>query len=71
MIVSFPFYSILLSKLAEIYAWNDLKFFKLAAVSKKIFSVMKSNEKRLHDSQCSGLDNVDINNFLGRIFQRK
>ena len=49
-----PNFLMLLSKIAEIHAWNKLKSYKLAPVSTQIFSVIKSYEQLLTDSQCNG-----------------
>ena len=45
----------LLSKIAEIHAWNNrLKSYKKAPISTQIFSMMKSIEQFSNDSQCNG-----------------
>ena len=63
-----PNFLILLSKIAEIHAWNKLKLYKLAPISTQILSVIKSNEQLLTDSQCNGKDYVDINFLLDQIY---
>ena len=62
---------ILLSKIAEIHALNKLKLYKKAPISAQLLSAVKSKEPLLTDSQCNGLDYVDINYFIGPKFQRK
>ena len=60
---------ILLSKKAEIHARNEIKLYKKAHVSAQTFSVIKSNEQLLTDSQCNGYDYLDINYFLQQNFK--
>ena len=62
---------ILLFKIAEVHVWNQLKLYKKAAISAQCFSMIKSYEQLLTDSQCNGQDYVDINYFVGPKFQRK
>ena len=46
-----PVYSILLSKIAKIHAWNKLKSYKKVPISTQIFSAIKSNDQLLTGSQ--------------------
>ena len=46
-------FSILLSKIAEIYVWNKLKSYKTTHISAQILFAIKFNEQLLTDSQCN------------------
>ena len=42
---------IYLSEIAEIHAWNEVKWYKFTPISTQIFSVIQSNEQLSTDSQ--------------------